>query len=166
MASSTVLSSPRPLDLAPAASLSELDTLCSGPLDAFLEEATRVIKHRSSASASAAGARHLLSGSTSGARKSKAPKAGGAVKLRGAASVGGGRALAAASKPASSSASKPPAVPLDPVRLAKLRAANEIVHNSWQYKVCACACVCVRAGQACQECLSPTCQQPPLKSSG
>lgn len=27
------------------------------------------------------------------------------------------------------------AAPLDPVRLAKLRAANEIVKASWQYKV-------------------------------
>jgi hypothetical protein len=41
MASATILS-PRPVEIAPAASLevSQLDQLCSGNLDSFLEEAT------------------------------------------------------------------------------------------------------------------------------
>jgi hypothetical protein len=72
MASSTILS-PRPLELAPAASLSELDQFCSGPLDSFLQEAARFKRspmHRSGHSPSKA-AGHKRSGSGSG-KSSKA----------------------------------------------------------------------------------------------
>lgn len=74
MASSTILS-PRPLELAPAASLSELDQFCSGPLDAFLEEAARFkrspMQPRSGHFPSKAAAGHKRSGSGSG-KSSKA----------------------------------------------------------------------------------------------
>lgn len=79
MASSTILS-PRPLDLAPAASLSELDQFCSGPLDSFLEEATRFIKRspmqqRSGHSSSKGVSSHKRAASGSGK-----PNKAGAVK--------------------------------------------------------------------------------------
>ena len=82
MASSTILS-PRPLDLAPAASLSELDQFCSGPLDSFLEEATRYIKrspvqHRSGNPSSKATSNHKRSASGSG----KSNKAGAVKKAQ------------------------------------------------------------------------------------
>jgi len=76
MASSTILS-PRPLDLAPAASLSELDQFCSGPLDSFLEEAARTARSRGHSSSKAASS-HKKAASGSG----KLDKAGAVKKAQ------------------------------------------------------------------------------------
>lgn len=79
MASSTILS-PRPLELAPAASLSELDQFCSGPLDTFLEEATRLIKRSGGNHPSKA--LHTSSHKKAASGPGKPPKAGGVKKAQ------------------------------------------------------------------------------------
>lgn len=81
MASSTILS-PRPLELTPAASLSDLDQFCSGPLDAFLEEASRFVKrspvHHHQQGSSVYGLRS--NSSKAAAQQAKKAKAAGATK--------------------------------------------------------------------------------------
>lgn len=109
MACSATTLSPRPLELAPAQSLSDLATLCSGPLDLFLEEAAA--RSKQARGAPRGGHGH---GSKKAASSCKVHAAGGLQ---------------------------------DAQRLAKLRAANEIVRNSWQFKVGGCARV--RACAAC-----------------
>lgn len=225
MASSTILS-PRPLELAPAASLSELDQFCSGPLDSFLEEATRLIKIKRSGGNHPSKALHTSSHKKAASSSGKPPKAGGMKKAQVRERKGehlppdrprlAARLQSVSSLPAQPSASNPgllcvhqqqatqhvvlrlrmdgwcmgcnalgraashgcmqlplcragcpmpvapcPGLPslqvagrslgspnnsdngarakaaaaLDPLHLAKLRAANEIVRQSWQYKV-------------------------------
>eukprot|EP00878_Enallax_costatus_P001721 GHUV01001877.1.p1 GENE.GHUV01001877.1~~GHUV01001877.1.p1 ORF type:complete len:548 (+),score=160.60 GHUV01001877.1:260-1903(+) len=92
---STILSL-RPVDITPSASaeVSQLDQLCSGNLDAYLEAASREASYTSQQAPK----------STAGAAKQQVPAT---------------RSLSAH---------------FSPERLAKLRAANDIVRNCWQYK--------------------------------
>jgi ornithine decarboxylase len=97
------------VDITPTASLevSQLDQLCSGNLDAFLEEANRIASREPSFSSC------------------KALKTNAAD---------GKHARANAAKKQVMSARSLSTTTFSPERLAKLRAANDIVRNCWQYK--------------------------------
>uniref|UniRef100_A0A383V4L4 ornithine decarboxylase n=1 Tax=Tetradesmus obliquus TaxID=3088 RepID=A0A383V4L4_TETOB len=109
MASTRILS-PNPVEMAPAPSLelSQLDQLCSGNLDALLDGACRIASREGSFS------------------KPQAPPACQAGKVP--------AAKASAAKKQLMVPRSPSATNCSPERLAKLREANAIVKNSWQYK--------------------------------